>query len=536
MNIKGLKLNRKLIHLINNSIDSINGNNLHGIDYFNAFSWKGFTKEEFKSLLKLFVYLDSSNVFSIFSDDQTFIFNYSTDVTELDIATVAEKDGKPILIDIESKNGEDKDLQKKIEEQVNKRKDDHLPQLIKNNPFLTIGFANEGFVCGYYFDGNSTFEITNLEEIELILNTFNEYRDVEDYLTQTSNIASIAKVCNDIKEGSYKFYDDTNRHYAKLIDKIGKEDASIIYGHAGTGKSVLALKLFFERQDTKIFIVNSKLYYALGFNRKYYYENRATFKTDCFLEIIDKDTISIVDECQRISIETMAEIIKRSKMTFLFGDNKQACFRGSTLLKSKDLERRLKENYGFIVSSKEISKSRRYSDAVDKSLSFLTSRNSINKDIRLPADYQINLFYDEHKFMEYYKSQNGIKKIYVPINQAKNNEELNIDGILLKKVNYTDDTFSIWTDSLNYYGTTYHALSFDVDHCFIYLDKIHMISIGRKQVLFYKNSCKKEEMEKIDLFLNELNVLFTRGRKSLSIYVNDIETYLYLNLLLSKLK
>ena len=57
--------------------------------------------------------------------------------------------------------------------------------------------------------------------------------------------------------------------------------------------------------------------------------------------------------------------------------------------------------------------------AVDKSLSFLTSRNSINKDIRLPADYQINLFYDEHKFMEYYKSQDGIKKIYVPINQAK---------------------------------------------------------------------------------------------------------------------
>lgn len=162
MNIKGLKLNRKLIHLINDSIDTINGNNLHGIDYFNAFSWKGFTKEEFKNLLKLFVYLDSSNVFSIFSDDQTFIFNYSTDVTELDIATVAEKDGKPILIDIESKNGEDKDLQKKIEEQVKKRKNDHLPQLIKNNPFLTIGFANEGFVCGYYFDGNSTFEITNL--------------------------------------------------------------------------------------------------------------------------------------------------------------------------------------------------------------------------------------------------------------------------------------------------------------------------------------------------------------------------------------
>ena len=166
----------------------------------------------------------------------------------------------------------------------------------------------------------------------------------------------------------------------------------------------------------------------------------------------------------------------------------------------------------------------------------MTSRNLINKDTRLPADYKINLFYDEHKFMEYYKSQDGIKKIYVPINQAKNYAELNIDGILLRKVDYTDDTFSIWADSLNYYGTTYHALSFDIDHCFIYLNKIHMISLGRKQVLFYKNSCIKEDMENIDLFLNELNVLFTRGRKSLSIYVSDIEVYLYLNLLLSKLK
>lgn len=535
MNIKGLKLNRKLIHLINNSIDSINGNNLHGIDYFNSFSWKGFTKEEFKNLLKLFVYLDASNVFSIFSDEQTFIFNYSTDVTEIDIATVAEKDGRPILIDIESKNGTDRDLEKKIKEQIRKRKDDHLPQLIKNNPFLTMGFVNEGFVYGYYFDGNSTFEITNFEGIALILNSFNEYIGVEDYLTQTSNLASIAKVCNDIKEGSYKFYEDTNRHCAKLIDKIGKENASIVYGHAGTGKSVLALKIFFENADAKILIVNSKLYYALNFNKRYYYENRATFNTEYFLNMIDENTISIVDECQRISIDTMAEIIKKSKITYLFGDNRQACFKGSTLFKSKELEKELKTKYGFIVSSKDINKSRRYSDAVDKALGFLTSKDSNLKDVRLPADYQIKLFYDEHKFMEYYKSLSGIKKIYVPVNQAYR-EEMSIDSTVFKKANFDDDSFSIWADSYNYYGTTYHALSFDIDHCFVYLDKIHMISLGKKQVMYYESSCLKEETNKIDLFLNELNVLFTRGRKSLNIFVNDVETYLYLNFLLSKLK
>ncbi len=535
MNIKGLKLNRKLICLLNDSIDTINGNNLHGIDYFNAFSWKGFTKEEFKNLLKLFVFLDKENCFSIFNDKQTFIFNYSTDVTEFDITTVAEKDGNPILIDIESKNGTDKDLHKKVIEQLKKRKDDHLPQLIKNRPYLIIGFANEAFVQGYYFDGESLSEILKLEDFSSIMQTFTEYRNVEDYLTQTSNLASIAKVCSDIKDGTYKFYEDTNRHYSRLIEKIGKENASIIYGHAGTGKSVLALKIFFERQDTKLLIVNSKLYYALNFNKKYYFEERATFNTDQFLSIINKDTISIVDECQRIPLETMVEIIKRSKMTYLFGDNRQACFKGSTLLKAKELEKELRTKYGFIVSSKEISKSRRYSDAVDKSLSFLTCRYSSNKDARLPTDYQINLFYDEHEFMDYYKSQDGIKKIYVPVNQAKN-VEMNIDGTILNKAKYDDDSFSIWTDSLNYYGTTYHALSFDIDHCFVYLDKIHMISIGRKQVMYYETSSSKDRIEEIDLFMNELNVLFTRGKKSLNIYVNDIEVYLYLNLLISKLK
>ena len=534
MNIKGLKLNRKLIHLLNNSIDTINVSNLHGIDCFNTFSWKGFTKEEFKNLLKLFVLLDKTNCLSIFSDKQTFIFNYSTDVTEIDIATVAEKEGKPILVDIESKNGIDKDLHKKVIEQLKKRKDDHLPQLIKNQPYLIIGFANEAFVKGYYFDGKSLSEISNFEDVSLLIATFNEYPNVEDYLTQTSNLASIAKVCSDIKDGSYKFYEDTNRHYVKLIDKIDKEDAAIVYGHAGTGKSDLALKIFFERQDTKLLIVNSKLYYALNFNKKYYYEDRATFNTERFLDIINKDTISIIDECQRISTDIMAEIIRKSKFTFLFGDNRQACFNGSTLLKAKDLEKELKTK-GFIVSSKVISKSRRYSDAVDKALGFLTCKDFNLKDVRLPVDYQIKLFYDEHMFIEYYKSLEGIKKIYVPVNQAYR-EEMPIDSIVFRKANFNDDSFSIWADSLNYYGTTYHALSFDIDHCFVYLDKIHMIGLGKKQVMYYETSCPKDEIFKIDLFLNELNVLFTRGRKSLSIYVNDIETYLYLNLLLSKIK
>ena len=59
-----------------------------------------------------------------------------------------------------------------------------------------------------------------------------------------------------------------------------------------------------------------------------------------------------------------------------------------------------------------------------------------------------------------------------------------------------------------------------------------------------KNSFRDELLKTIDedyyftlkLFLNKLNVLFTIGRKLLNIYIKDIETYLYLNLLLPKIK
>lgn len=63
-----------------------------------------------------------------------------------------------------------------------------------------------------------------------------------------------------------------------------------------------------------------------------------------------------------------------------------------------------------------------------------------------------------------------------------------------------------------------------------------MISLGKKESMFYENVLSKDDMTKLELFFNKLNVLFTRGKKSLSIYVNDIETYLYLNHKSSKLK
>ena len=143
MNIKGLSLDRVLIKKIYDSIDSIALQNLRGINVFNTFSWIGFSREEFKHLLSLFVYLDDNGFFSSVQNDHPFIFNYSTDITEMDIAVVLENDSGVYFLDVESKNGDNEsELNQKIINQINKRKNEYLPQLLKEKNFITVGYVN----------------------------------------------------------------------------------------------------------------------------------------------------------------------------------------------------------------------------------------------------------------------------------------------------------------------------------------------------------------------------------------------------------
>ena len=361
-----------------------------------------------------------------------------------------------------------------------------------------------------------------------------DYKNLDDYLIQSSNLASIVKLCSDIQKGIYNFYEDTNKIYNSLISRIGIDDAYIVYGNAGTGKSVLALKLFFENPDSKILLMNSKLYYCFSFDSQYYHSGRATFNTDDFISIIDKNTISIIDECQRLDIKKIVDIISKSKITYLFGDHKQACFKNCTLDNEKQLKEKLTNEYGFAVSVKTLKKARRYNDEVNKALEFLTSSSNKDPENVLPKDYNIEVYFDANKFINKYETTDGIKKIYAPMVCAS--RTLVIGDKRFTKANYNDDSFSTWPNNKDYYGTTYHALSFDIDHCFVYLGNTKIIRFNNRQYIYHENLSSNPLFDEIQLFTNELNVLFTRGRKSLNIMVSDIESYLYLNFLINKLK
>lgn len=534
MNIKGLKLNKPLIKLIADKIDSISINSLKGIDNFISFTWSGFNKSEFKNIINAFRYLENSGIFDNIDDEQLFVFNYSTDVTEMDITTVVELCKDTVIVDIEEKTDfEDTKIYEKMDLQINKRITNHLPQLFKKNKYIICAIVNNSFYKAIFIDGNKRCEYKTINEFKVFFLSMKSCTYVENYLYQTSNIASISKVCRDIKNNEYSYYEDTNRISENFIKHLNDGKCVMCYGNAGSGKTVIALKLFFENNNTKLLMLNSKLYFALDLGGKLYKENKTTYKTEKFLEIIDKETIAIVDESQRLSISQMLQVIQKSKAVVFFGDHRQACFKMSTLKKGKELSTILRKEYKVDLLYKQLNKARRYSDEVDKALSCLTCKGKIKIDFKLPNDYEINIYYDEHKFINKYESLSGIKKIYVPFEDRKL-DEIIIDDKSFKFAQFDYNSFSISDYSDEYVGHTYHAISFDVDHCFVYLRNTKIISFRKMQVIFSAN--KEKNGEELDLFLNELNVLFTRGKKSLNILVSDIESYLYLNSRINKIK
>ena len=532
MNIKGLKLNKILAQKLLSSYDDLP--NFYGIDTFKSFSWIGFSRDEFKNLLSLFCSLLDLGCFENTDNYHPFIFHYSTEITEMDIVTVLNGE-KPVFVDKKKKNCDNiEDLNNKMERQINNRITNHLPQLLKKESYVVAGFINNALYKAYYYDGEKLITINTIENLIELLNTFKPNEKVEEYLVQSSNLASIVKVCNDIKSGNYRYYEETNRIFESITGKMADNDVCLVYGNAGTGKSILALRLFFEMPKTKILLMNSKLYYAL--NLQYMYKDgKTTFNSSDFFNMIDKETISIVDECQRLSKQTMADIIKKSKFTFLFGDNKQAFTpRNSTLESCKELGLYFQNECGFKVTTRVLKTAKRYSEETDKSLSFLTTIDPKIKECKLPNDYQINIFYDENLFIEKYNNTSGIKKLYVPLSESP--FHLSIGGVLFERAKYNDDGFSVFAGATEFYGTTYHALSFDIDHCFVCLKKTEMITFNKKRIMYYSPYNKAPSLSDIQVYLNELNILFTRGRKSLNIYVENVSTYLYLSYLLSKMK
>lgn len=526
MNLKGIKITKKMYKRIS-ELGTLNLKNtmLKGLDEFKKFTWSNFVKQEFDNLITCMEILEENGIFANLSDKQLFIVNYYTDVTEMDIATVfTDKDDNNIIIDIEFKTGSESC--EKLDEQISKRVNDHMRQLFLREKYVIIAMNDDGFYKAVYYDSKENIVLDTIEELQNLTNNFygNDY--VETILTQANDLAGIHNLYKQMESGEFKYYEETKRTTEFIMEKInGGVKAIVCLSSPGTGKTVVAFKMFFENENTMFLIMNQKFYNSLGLT-KYFIDGRCFFGTDAFLKNDLSEKIVIIDEVQRLSKEKILQIIKSSKATVLFGDTGQAFMTTDLDLDGHKLITYLKEN-GIYTYEKELKRSKRYNDSVEKALNFLTSRNlSLNEKLIL-EDYKINLFYDVTEFLNVYHNCKGAKKMYTTYDY-KHCSTLLIGDEIFTMAAKDFYEFSISTGYENYIGHTLHAISFDVENNFVFLRNVCVINKSKKDILsnkFFDISTQ----ENITKFLNELNILFTRGKKTLNIYTEDLEVYLYLN-------
>lgn len=526
MNLKGIKVTKKMYKRISEiGVSNLKASTLQGLEEFKKFTWSNFVKQEFSALINCVNNLEKNGVLSNINDSQLFIFNYYTDVTEMDIATVlTDNNGNNVIVDIEYKSGAD--AEGKLEEQIVKRIQDHMQQLFLNEKYVVIAMTDRGFYRANYYDSENNIDIISFDELKSLFENLNNNSYVEAVLTQANDLAGIHNLYNKMETGEFKYYEETKRTTEFILKKIDEGRKAIVcLSSPGTGKTVVAFKLFFENEDTMFLIMNQKFYNSLGLT-KFFIAGRCYFGSDTFLKQDLSDKIVIIDEVQRLNKEKILEIISASKATILFGDSGQAFMPNDLELDGHKLVSYLKDN-GIYVHNKELKRSKRYNDSVEKTLNFLSSRALSLKENIVLEDYKINLYYDVNDFLNSYHSCKGGKKMFTTYDYRDSSTILIGDEIF-----YMADrefyTFAISTGPENYIGHTLHAISFDVENNYIYLKNVCVANKKGKDILIKKEESSNTE-EKITKFLNELSILFTRGKKTLNIYTTDFEVYLYLN-------
>lgn len=528
MNLKGIKITKKMYKKISEiGVQNLKSSILYGLEEFKKFTWKSFVKQEFSSLINCIRYLEEKGILDSIGDSQLFVFNYFTDVTEMDIATVlTNQDNNNVIVDIEYKADINSDAKTKLDEQTNKRVNDHMQQLFLNEKYIIICMTDSGFYHANYYNSKENIIINSIEELKLLFNTFSKNDYVETILTQANDLAGIHNLYSKMESGEFKYYEETKRTTEFILDKIKEGKKAIVcFSSPGTGKTVVAFKLFFENNDSLFLIMNQKFYNSLGLT-KYFVEGRCFFGSDTFLNQDLSDKLVIIDEAQRLSKEKILEIVNASKATVIFGDPGQSFMPNDLDLDGHKLVGYLKE-HGVYVYNKELKRSKRYNDSVEKALGFLTSRaTELKENIRL-EDYHINIFYDVNEFLKMYHSCKDGKKMFTTYDY-RDEHTLQIGGETFYMADKDFYTFSISTGYENYLGHTLHAISFDVEYNFVYLKNVSVISKRNIDILTKKEIDSNDE-ETIKKFLNELNILFTRGKKSLNIYIDDLEAYLFLN-------
>ena len=528
--MKGIELSlssiKKIIEIVPDNLSLEDIGNFTTIEYKNV----KVRKKEFVQIIKVLENLIDNGFFDNISDSQLFFINFSNAISEFDVLTILTYHGKNLIVDIEVKSNRE-DVKIKLDTQMQNRIKDHLPQMFIDDNYCVIGYIENKFYKSV-LKFASEEKSYNFEELLKLKNELSDNQNVYNKITISDNLSNIQNVYKKVKEGTFKLYASNKQTLIEINNCIQEGKKAILcLAKPGYGKTVLALNLFFNNENSKILILNQKFYNTFNMS-EYYYEGRAFYGTDAFIESLDSKDIAVVDEAQRLDKRTLRKIIATAQNTIIFGDTGQAFMINDEFYSNEIFEEAINQttfgNYKVIKLKESI----RYPKEVDIDLRYFVDKSTRKDELKKLDKFYINIYNCDIDFFNSYNKISNSKKIFKMYNYADIQTPIIVktqDGTYT----YHSASRDFWSyaimENMPFYGHTLHAISFDVENVFLYLDN-----------LYYSDEYKMplplgmiETEENIIKYKNELNILLTRAKKSLHIYVEDLKSFLWFN---SKLK
>jgi len=539
MSVSGLIIDLKAIN--NVILNSVNSFSLEEIQKFDTINNKTsrMKKKEFINIINVFEDMIYKEIFKEVDDTQEFVINLVNNISEFDAITVLDSLNGNLIVDIEVKNAESEiemeETKQKLSIQIDQKISNHLKQMFTIENKLVIGYINNNFYKAVYSESeNQLEEFFNILELKEKLNVL-QTRKMNlalDKIINSNNLDKINNIYNKLENGNFKLYDQCIKKVNEIKKNISENKKVIIcLAKAGYGKTVLALKIFFdtlEDSNYKLLVLNEKFYKSFNME-SYFSTKKAFYGTDTLISNINSNDYVIIDESQRLTKEQLRIIVGKSRCVIFFGDTSQA-FRPNDDFYEEDTFLNEIENLTDNYVKIKIKKPNRYDSSSDKAIRYMATHIDNIDEIEKLDKFDIKIYDNQKLFLKSYLENKENKKIFTLFRSAvrdnlivlkDDSEKLHVFDI----ADRFDSTYAI-NLSDNIVGHSLHAVSFDVDHCYVILNNLEFSNEYNLPVPTYLNV--ENEIERIK-YTNELNVLFSRGKKSLTILVPDIKSYLWFN-------
>lgn len=539
MSVSGVVIDLKAVN--NVILDSVESFSLEEIQKFDTINNKNskIKKKEFINIINAFEDMIYQEIFKEVDDTQEFIINLVNNVSEFDAITILDSLKGNLVVDIEVKRGETlleiEETKQKLSIQLKQKVNNHLNQMFVKENKLVIGYINNKFYKAFYFEsGNSLEEFFSISELKKKLDSL-QIRKLDlivDRIINANNLDKINDIYTKLESGDFKLYDQCTKKVNEIKKHILENKKVIIcLAKAGYGKTVLALKIFFDTRENpnyKLLVLNEKFYKSFNM-KKYFVTKKAFYGTDALISNITSNDYVIIDETQRLTKEQLKVIVEKSKCVIFFGDTSQA-FRSNDDFYKEEIFINEIEKLTYNYVRVKIRKPNRYDTSSDKAIRYMTTHINSTDEIEKLDKFDIKIFNNQKLFLKSYLENNENKKIFTLFDFGVKNslivlkddsEKLHVFDL----ANRDDSTYAI-NSSDDIVGHSLHAVSFDVDHCYVILNDL---TFNNRYDLPVPSCLNVEDEVSRIKYTNELNILFSRGKKSLTILIADLKSYLWFN-------